>query len=82
MYLYDSKNEKKSSHISKDVWGHSENVETHTVETHIYRLRKKIVDKFNDNDFLVYNKLGYRIRWKKEILSLKIFYQKSLVKKK
>ena len=62
MYLYDSKNEKKSSHISKDVWGHSENVETHTVETHIYRLRKKIVNKFNDNDFLVYNKLGYRIR--------------------
>ena len=62
MYLYDSKNEKKSSHIRKDVWGHSENVETHTVETHIYRLRKKILDKFNDNDFLLYNKLGYRIK--------------------
>ena len=61
MYLYQHKLEKKSSDIRKDVWGHSENVETHTVETHIYRLRKKIIDKFRDNNFIIYDKNGYKI---------------------
>ena len=61
MYLFESKTEKKSSDIRKDVWGHSANVETHTVETHIYRLRKKIIEKFNDQNFLVHEKNGYKI---------------------
>mgnify|MGYP001468543048 CR=1 FL=1 len=61
MYLFDSKDEKKSNIISKDVWGYSENVETHTVETHIYRLRKKIIDKFKDNNFIISNDKGYKI---------------------
>ena len=62
MYLNESKIEKKSNEISKFVWGHSDNVETHTVETHIYRLRKKITDKFNDSLFIISNNNGYKIK--------------------
>jgi DNA-binding response OmpR family regulator len=36
-------------------------METHTVETHIYRLRKKISDKFNDESFILSDKNGYFI---------------------
>ena len=50
--------------ISKDnilssVWNYSSEADTHTVETHIYRLRKKISDKFMDNNFIQNNKDGY-----------------------
>tara|TARA_Y100001958_G_scaffold146071_1_gene125436 strand:- start:701 stop:1270 length:570 start_codon:yes stop_codon:yes gene_type:complete len=47
--------------LQKEVWGYSENLETHTVETHIYRLRKKINEKFNDENFLISSKEGYKI---------------------
>ena len=47
--------------LQKEVWGYSANLETHTVETHIYRLRKKINEKFNDENFLVSLKDGYKI---------------------
>ena len=50
--------------ISKDnilssVWNYSSEADTHTVETHIYRLRKKISNEFMDNDFILNNKEGY-----------------------
>tara|TARA_B100000965_G_scaffold8482_1_gene6585 strand:- start:1013 stop:1639 length:627 start_codon:yes stop_codon:yes gene_type:complete len=50
--------------ISKDkildeVWKYSEDTDTHTVETHIYRLRKKIKIKFLDDDFILNDKSGY-----------------------
>ena len=50
--------------ISKDkilssVWNYSSDADTHTVETHIYRLRKKIIDKFLDEKFIQNNKEGY-----------------------
>ena len=45
----------------KKVWGHNSNLETHTVETHIYRLRKKISEKFKDNNFINSTKKGYTI---------------------
>jgi len=41
------------------VWNYSSNADTHTVETHIYRLRKKIKDKFLDEDFILNDKDGY-----------------------
>ena len=41
------------------VWNYSSDADTHTVETHIYRLRKKIKDKFLDNNFILNNKNGY-----------------------
>lgn len=50
--------------ISKDnilssVWNYASDADTHTVETHIYRLRKKIIDKFMDEKFILNNKDGY-----------------------
>ena len=47
--------------VLKKVWNYSSNTETHTVETHIHRLRKKILKKFSDNDFIKNNKEGYYI---------------------
>ena len=41
------------------VWNYSADADTHTVETHIYRLRKKISDKFKDEKFILNNKVGY-----------------------
>ena len=47
--------------ILNQVWKYSEDADTHTVETHIYRLRKKIKLKFSDEDFILNNKSGYLI---------------------
>ena len=51
--------------VLKNVWKYSEETETHTVETHIHRLRKKILDTFNDKNFIKNNNKGYYI-WKKK----------------
>ena len=48
--------------LQKEVWGHSSKLDTHTVENHIYRLRKKISSKFNNHDFIKSTKLGYNIK--------------------
>ena len=61
LYLKSSGIEKNSFDLQKDIWKHSPNVETHTVETHIYRLRKKISEKFEDNNFIINNKKGYKL---------------------
>ena len=45
--------------ILSSVWNYASDADTHTVETHIYRLRKKIVDKFKDDEFILNNKDGY-----------------------
>ena len=45
--------------ILSSVWNYSAEADTHTVETHIYRLRKKILDKFMDENFILNNKDGY-----------------------
>ena len=47
--------------IQKTVWDHSNDLETHTVETHIYRLRKKIKNTFDDENFIISLKDGYKI---------------------
>ena len=47
--------------LQKKVWKYAEDLETHTVETHIYRLRKKIKDTFNDDTFIQSKKDGYTI---------------------
>ena len=57
-------NEKKSltkNYILKKIWNYSDNADTHTVETHIYRLRKKIFTKFNDEKFILNFEKGYII---------------------
>ena len=47
--------------LLKNVWNYSTGSETHTVETHIHRLRKKILKKFDDRDFIKNNNKGYYI---------------------
>ena len=47
--------------ILKNVWNYSSGTDTHTVETHIHRLRKKILEKFGDNNFIKNNNEGYYI---------------------
>ena len=73
LFLSKRKSISKSVILSK-VWHYSSDADTHTVETHIYRLRKKISDKFSDNEFILNNKDGYYL-WKKEKNMRKIFSQ-------
>tara|TARA_B100000945_G_C20368848_1_gene591014 strand:+ start:498 stop:1133 length:636 start_codon:yes stop_codon:yes gene_type:complete len=49
----------KKDYILKNIWGYSSDTDTHTVETHIYRLRQKIKNQFNDNNFIKHTKEGY-----------------------
>ena len=48
--------------LEKNVWLYQPDVETHTVETHIYRLRKKILQTFKDQNFIISEKNGYQIK--------------------
>lgn len=48
--------------LQEKVWSYHSDIETHTVETHIYRLRKKILNTFNDKDFIISKKNGYQIK--------------------
>ena len=61
--IYLSKTNKSVSinELEKNVWQYEADMETHTVETHIYRLRKKIYEKFEDEDFIISKKNGYEI---------------------
>ena len=62
--LYLSKSNKPISieELQSKVWGYQSELETHTVETHIYRLRKKIFKVFNDESFIISKKNGYQIK--------------------
>ena len=64
MILYlNVKNQKYNGlDLQKNIWGYASGLETHTVETHIYRLRKKISDKFGDENFIESHKDGYFIK--------------------
>ena len=48
--------------LQQNVWSYQSDIETHTVETHIYRLRKKISNTFDDNKFIISKKNGYQIK--------------------
>ena len=62
LYLKKSDQPVKVNTLQKKVWGYSENLETHTVETHIYRLRKKLKKTFDDENFIESLKEGYLIK--------------------
>ena len=62
LFLNDSKVPQKINILQNLVWGYSSKLETHTVETHIYRLRKKISDSFKDENFIVSTDNGYLIK--------------------
>ena len=61
---YLSKSDKPVSvnELQEKVWSYQSDIETHTVETHIYRLRKKILKTFSDNEFIISKKNGYQIK--------------------
>ena len=61
LFLNDKKKPQNINILQKEVWSYATDLETHTVETHIYRLRKKISDKFKDGDFILSSKEGYLI---------------------
>ena len=61
LFLLKSKNSVKIDKLQKEVWGYNPELETHTVETHIYRLRKKMKEKFDDENFILSTKKGYKI---------------------
>tara|TARA_Y100001970_G_scaffold233802_1_gene291658 strand:- start:3880 stop:4455 length:576 start_codon:yes stop_codon:yes gene_type:complete len=61
LFLKNSKSPQKIESLQKKVWGHNSNLETHTVETHIYRLRKKIIEKFEDDTLIKSTKEGYKL---------------------
>ena len=61
LFLNGYEKPQKVNVLQNKVWGYSLELETHTVETHIYRLRKKIKDEFKDNNFILSNDDGYFI---------------------
>ena len=62
IYLSKSNKPVSINELQEKVWSYQSNIETHTVETHIYRLRKKILNTFDDNEFIVSKKNGYKIK--------------------
>jgi len=62
LYLNSSEQNHNVLDLQKNIWGYSSNIETHTVETHVYRLRKKISDKFKDENFISSKQDGYFIK--------------------
>ena len=61
LYLNQSSKSQTTENLQKEVWGHGAMLETHTVETHIYRLRKKINEAFNNNEFIISTEDGYKL---------------------
>jgi DNA-binding response OmpR family regulator len=61
IYLSRSAKPVNINELQENVWGYQLDIETHTVETHIYRLRKKILNTFKDSEFIVSKKDGYLI---------------------
>ena len=63
MLIFIDRNKKVSlKKLQENVWNYASNLETHTVETHVYRLRKKISKIFNDDNLIKYDKDGYYIK--------------------
>ena len=59
IFLSNSKKSISINNLQEKVWGYKNQVETHTVETHIHRLRKKISKEFKKDDFILSDKIGY-----------------------
>ena len=62
VYLSKASNPVSVEELEELVWKYSADIETHTVETHIYRLRKKILKFFSDDQFIISEKNGYKIK--------------------
>ena len=77
--LHNSKKPLSKKYILENIWSYSSDAHTHTVETHIYRLRQKIKQSFNDDNFIQNSEDGYSL-WKREIKLLKIYFLKNIIK--
>ena len=64
IYLLKANKPVKIRELQSNVWGYQSQLETHTVETHIYRLRKKISKVFKDENFILSKDDGYEINKK------------------
>ena len=62
IYLSKSNQPVSIDELQEKVWSYQSDIETHTVETHIYRLRKKILSAFSDGEFIISKKDGYQIK--------------------
>jgi len=62
IYLSKISNSVSINELQEKVWGYQSELETHTVETHIHRLRKKIKEKFKDDNLIVSTNNGYKIK--------------------
>ena len=65
IYISKSLNPVSINELQEKIWGYSQDLETHTVETHIHRLRKKVLDNFKDKNFIISTPNGYQIIQKK-----------------
>ena len=61
LFLNENSKPQTVHNLQNVVWGYSSELETHTVETHIYRLRKKVKEKFKDDNFINSYVSGYKI---------------------
>ena len=61
LYIFEKKKSVNIKDLQSNVWKYQLELETHTVETHIHRLRKKIKDAFNDDNFIISSSNGYKI---------------------
>tara|TARA_B110000967_G_C18555782_1_gene397617 strand:- start:233 stop:670 length:438 start_codon:yes stop_codon:yes gene_type:complete len=68
LYLNTNNNKHSVLDLQQNIWGYAVNTETHTVETHIYRLRKKISEKFNSESLILSHPDGYFIKKKSNLI--------------
>ena len=54
-------NELSRQKLLSDVWGYNDEISSHTLETHIYRLRKKIENSSSEASILTTTENGYRL---------------------
>ena len=54
-------NELSRQKLLSDVWGYNDEISSHTLETHIYRLRKKIENSSSEACILTTTENGYRL---------------------
>jgi DNA-binding response OmpR family regulator len=62
IHLSKNKEPVSVNELQKKVWSYQSDIETHTVETHIYRLRKKIFNTFDNSNFIISKKNGYQVK--------------------